>query len=547
MTGMFQNCCKLENLDLSNFKTKEVTIMKELFKGCNSLKYLDISSIDTSNVKDMSEMFSECNSLNSLNLSNFKTNNVKNMNKMFNNCSSLLYINLSNFESDNLNNINEMFSGCSSLKGLDASKFNFNDKVNISNMLLNCPFFNNLKNDYISEINKENIEIKLKEQCELVFEKESQIIIQNVIKNKKFCNNNKIIINDIAVDLINKIKNINILLVGEAGENKIKLINDIINIKNEKFKLNNENNYFKSGLLKFFEIDEIKNDNIEKIIQKIDSKINDLTKKDSQSTMNLIWLCISGTIKNNNIANMLKKINNKYSKAIPIFIIYLYSNLEEKENFVNIKEYFNKEYLYEIIQVSVENKNNKIELNEIFMKIKNYINNFVYKKIQDNSNNYLINSVKDKIKEIEKEKNLNNNDNLINSLLIYIEKLLGKKEEITEYLKIQLGNCLNISKINVDNNILKSYIENFKENELKLKVNDSIKMFIKNLLDELNKDIKVKYTEIRNDLNDKIIREEFYNKFTNIVKTEAEHIVEQSINNLKKEDLNSMIENNLKL
>ena len=46
-------------------------------------------------------MFSECKSLNELNISNFNTNNVTNMNGMFAGCSSLKELNLSSFNTNN--------------------------------------------------------------------------------------------------------------------------------------------------------------------------------------------------------------------------------------------------------------------------------------------------------------------------------------------------------------------------------------------------------------------------------------------------------------
>ena len=57
-------------------------------------------------------MFSECSSLKELNLSNFNTNNVTIMRSMFYGCSSLKELNLSNFN-NNVTNMKYMFSGCS--------------------------------------------------------------------------------------------------------------------------------------------------------------------------------------------------------------------------------------------------------------------------------------------------------------------------------------------------------------------------------------------------------------------------------------------------
>ena len=58
-------------------------------------------------------MFSGCSSLEELNLSNFNTNNVTNMVDMFCGCSSLKELNLTKFNNNNVINIRSMFYGCS--------------------------------------------------------------------------------------------------------------------------------------------------------------------------------------------------------------------------------------------------------------------------------------------------------------------------------------------------------------------------------------------------------------------------------------------------
>ena len=64
--------------------------MYDMFYGCSSLNELNLSNFNTNNVTDMYEMFSECSSLKELNLSNFNTNNVTDMHYMFLGCSEQL-------------------------------------------------------------------------------------------------------------------------------------------------------------------------------------------------------------------------------------------------------------------------------------------------------------------------------------------------------------------------------------------------------------------------------------------------------------------------
>ena len=60
---MFVLCSSLKEIDLSSFKTDNVTNMSVLFVLCSSLKEINLSSFKTDKVSDMNEMFSQCNSL----------------------------------------------------------------------------------------------------------------------------------------------------------------------------------------------------------------------------------------------------------------------------------------------------------------------------------------------------------------------------------------------------------------------------------------------------------------------------------------------------
>ena len=60
----------------------------------------------------MSGMFNRCSSLKELNLNNFNTNNVTNMRGMFSGCSSLKVLNLNDFNADDVTDVSWMFRGC---------------------------------------------------------------------------------------------------------------------------------------------------------------------------------------------------------------------------------------------------------------------------------------------------------------------------------------------------------------------------------------------------------------------------------------------------
>ena len=73
----------IDNLEVYNWDTSNVTDMSYMFYGDYLITSLDLSNWDTSNVTDMSYMFSECRDLTSLDLSNWDTSNVTNMSWMF--------------------------------------------------------------------------------------------------------------------------------------------------------------------------------------------------------------------------------------------------------------------------------------------------------------------------------------------------------------------------------------------------------------------------------------------------------------------------------
>ena len=138
MSGMFNGCRSLTQLDLSNFNTSNVTDMTSMFYGCSSLTQLDLSNFNTSNVSGMSGMFEGCSSLTQLDLSNFNTSKVSNMTRMFYSCWSLKQLDVSNFNTSNVSSMISMFHGCLSLTQLDLSNFNTSKVKDFSSMFANC-------------------------------------------------------------------------------------------------------------------------------------------------------------------------------------------------------------------------------------------------------------------------------------------------------------------------------------------------------------------------------------------------------------------------
>ena len=541
MTDMFNGCSKLLSLSLSNFKTKEVTTMKGTFKGCSALKALDLSNFDTKNVTDMSEMFSECSSLTFLNFSNFDTQNVKTMYRMFYKCTSLYFINLSNFKSNSVVNISEMFSDCTSLNYLDLSLFEINDKINTDKMFFNCLYFKSLKDEFISEISNNKIENRIQKISEKFFLDESLIISQNIqffTKNNKFKNIE--LLNQSIEEIIKEIKHINILILGQNDSSISKSATMKTKEKKESpiFLGNNDNNNNcdDDSYLRFYEGEEMGIN-----IHNIEENINKLNKKGLDYCIHFIWFCISGKKINENESILLNKLmNNKYKDKFQIFILYL--NPENNNNFDEFKEDLNKKYTdkkFEIFQISSNNIYEDETLDDVITKINNNFNNVVYQNIH---NDISINEkVKLNIEKIIPEKDL---DDIPDSLSKYFEKLLGKRDDINQYIYKHIKTSLNYSKTSIGIDTMKDFIDNFKEEKLKLKVTKSKSktLEIENLDDEFNKELKKRYNEISKNYYDQKFKEELFNYFSDFLKKEAEKIIGQVIKELKFEDYKVLIE-----
>ena len=114
--GMFYNCTKLTQLDVSNWDTSNVTVMNHVFNNCSKLIRLDVSNFNTSKVINMYSMFNSCKLLTQLDVSNFDTTNVTNMSYMFAYCSQLIQLDVSNFNTSKITNMSSFIASASVLQ-----------------------------------------------------------------------------------------------------------------------------------------------------------------------------------------------------------------------------------------------------------------------------------------------------------------------------------------------------------------------------------------------------------------------------------------------
>ena len=165
MSRMFTSCEGLTTLDLSSFNTSKVTDMNYMFTDCYNLEILDTSSFDTSKVTDMSYMFSSFGHfIHELDLRHFDTSSVttmagmfrwssdliyiyldtwdtssvEDMNCMFDYCRNLDYLNIESFDTSSVTNMSYLFQGCSNLQIADVSNFNTSNVTNMSYMFSGC-------------------------------------------------------------------------------------------------------------------------------------------------------------------------------------------------------------------------------------------------------------------------------------------------------------------------------------------------------------------------------------------------------------------------
>ncbi len=153
MSGMFDFCCALTTLDVSNFDTQNVTDMSGMFSSCGALT-LDVSHFDTQNVTNMNHMFGSCGALTTLDLSHFDTQNVDDMSGMFGGCDALTTLDLSNFNTKNVTDMSDMFHGCDALTTLDVSNFDTKNATNMRQMFEGCSALTTLN---LSNLDTKNV------------------------------------------------------------------------------------------------------------------------------------------------------------------------------------------------------------------------------------------------------------------------------------------------------------------------------------------------------------------------------------------------------
>ena len=152
---MFNTCTNLVAIDgLNDLDISNVDNMGGIFSDCRKLPEINVSNWNVSKVTNFGAVFRRCYELTTIDLSNWDTSNGVLMSGIFTNCSKLTEIDLSNWKMDNVTTINQMFYGCSKLTSVKL--FNHvNSDIDITYLFTNCKVLNKIE-IYNSDFNTIN-------------------------------------------------------------------------------------------------------------------------------------------------------------------------------------------------------------------------------------------------------------------------------------------------------------------------------------------------------------------------------------------------------
>ena len=139
ISGIFNDCEKLSNINVSNWNVSNVTSTEKAFANNFLLKSLDLSNWDMSNCENSQMMFYSDTALTSIgNTSNWNVSKITTTHSMFEGCSKLQSLNTSKWVFSNLTNADSMFSNCQVLTKLDTSNWGMGKVIYFGFLFNNC-------------------------------------------------------------------------------------------------------------------------------------------------------------------------------------------------------------------------------------------------------------------------------------------------------------------------------------------------------------------------------------------------------------------------
>lgn len=156
--SLFYDLTQATTIDVTNLDTSEVTDFSKMFAFNDSnlsklQEIVGIENLDTSAAIDLSNMFSKAKNLaGNLDVSNFKTENVTDMSGMFYNVSANI-IGLKNFNTSKVNNLDSIFSNSSLTTTADIADWDVSKVTNFSNLFFSSKELSDID---LSKWNMEN-------------------------------------------------------------------------------------------------------------------------------------------------------------------------------------------------------------------------------------------------------------------------------------------------------------------------------------------------------------------------------------------------------
>lgn len=99
----------------ATYKGKPVTSISGVFQNCTEIRNLDLTAWDVSNVNDVGYLFQKCTNLQSVNMAGWNSSNVSSLLCTFDQCTNLVSVDMSGWNTDNLTTLYYTFNGCRNL------------------------------------------------------------------------------------------------------------------------------------------------------------------------------------------------------------------------------------------------------------------------------------------------------------------------------------------------------------------------------------------------------------------------------------------------
>ena len=152
MSSMFDGCYRLKKIELGDFDTSKVTDMGSMLYNCQKLEDIDLTKFDTHNVKIMRRMFDLCENLDLADVKNWDVSNAEDISLMFYNCDKLEYVKDFNWDTSKVKDMSALFSTCKNLKSIDISAWDMSQVTNIKSMFRSNPELEEVRLPVIDDV-----------------------------------------------------------------------------------------------------------------------------------------------------------------------------------------------------------------------------------------------------------------------------------------------------------------------------------------------------------------------------------------------------------